>query len=108
MGGRSEIGHALPRHLTAKRLGRSQRHMMAPESGLTAQAVVVGAGPAGGRAAPAPPGGRVGAGPGGLTAAIALAVGGVETVLVAKRPERPDNRTSALLAGSVAMAAVSP
>jgi 2-octaprenyl-6-methoxyphenol hydroxylase len=58
--------------------------MMARESGLTAQAVVVGAGPAG------------------LTAAIALAVGGVETVLVAKRPERPDNRTSALLAGSVA------
>jgi 2-octaprenyl-6-methoxyphenol hydroxylase len=53
-------------------------------SNLTAQAVVVGAGPAG------------------LTAAIALAVGGVETMLVAKRPERPDNRTSALLAGSVA------
>jgi 2-octaprenyl-6-methoxyphenol hydroxylase len=44
----------------------------------------------------------VGAGPAGLTAAIALAVGGIETVLVAKRPERPDNRTSALLAGSVA------
>jgi 2-octaprenyl-6-methoxyphenol hydroxylase len=53
-------------------------------SNITAQAVVVGAGPAG------------------LTAAIALAVGGVETVLVAKRPERPDNRTSLLLAGSVA------
>ena len=53
-------------------------------SNATAQAVVVGAGPAG------------------LTAAIALAVGGIETVLVAKRPERPDNRTSALLAGSVA------
>lgn len=44
----------------------------------------------------------VGAGPAGLTAAIALAVGGIETVLVARRPERPDNRTSALLAGSVA------
>jgi len=44
----------------------------------------------------------LGAGPAGLTAAIALAVGGVETVLVAKRPERPDNRTSALLAGSAA------
>jgi len=44
----------------------------------------------------------VGAGPAGLTAAIALAIGGVETVLVAKRPEQPDNRTSALLAGSVA------
>ena len=44
----------------------------------------------------------VGAGPAGLTAAIALAVGGIETVLVAKRPEWPDTRTSALLAGSVA------
>jgi 2-octaprenyl-6-methoxyphenol hydroxylase len=53
-------------------------------SQITAQAVVVGAGPAG------------------LTAAIAFAVSGIETVLIAKRPERPDNRTSALLAGSVA------
>ena len=53
-------------------------------SDVTAEAVVVGAGPAG------------------LTAAIALALGGIETVLVAKRPDRPDNRTSALLAGSVA------
>src|SRR5215470_8365185 len=44
----------------------------------------------------------VGAGPAGLTAAIALAAGGIETVLIAKQPERPDNRTSALLAGSVA------
>jgi 2-octaprenyl-6-methoxyphenol hydroxylase len=44
----------------------------------------------------------VGAGPAGLTAAVALAVGGVETVLVARRPERPDNRTLMLLAGSVA------
>jgi 2-octaprenyl-6-methoxyphenol hydroxylase len=59
---------------------------MARQSGspIGAQAVVVGAGPAG------------------LTAAIALAVAGIETALVAKRPERPDNRTSALLAGSVA------
>jgi len=57
---------------------------MTRQGGSTAQAVVVGAGPAG------------------LTAAIALAVGGIETVLVAKRPEQPDNRTSALLAGSVA------
>src|SRR5215468_2408725 len=55
-----------------------------PGSNVTAEAVVVGAGPAG------------------LTAAIALAVGGIETVLLAKRPERPDSRTSALLAGSVA------
>ena len=53
-------------------------------SDLTAEVVVVGAGPAG------------------LTAAIALAVAGIETVIVAKRPDRPDNRTSALLAGSVA------
>src|SRR6202043_1457034 len=44
----------------------------------------------------------IGAGPAGLTALIALAVGGIETVLVAKRPERPDNRTSAVLAGSFA------
>jgi 2-octaprenyl-6-methoxyphenol hydroxylase len=58
--------------------------MTARQPNIAAQAVVVGAGPAG------------------LTAAIALAVGGVETVLVAKRPEQPDNRTSALLAGSVA------
>jgi 2-octaprenyl-6-methoxyphenol hydroxylase len=57
---------------------------MTRQGGSTAQAVVVGAGPAG------------------LTAAIALAVGGIETVLVAKRAEQPDNRTSALLAGSVA------
>ncbi len=43
----------------------------------------------------------VGAGPVGLTAAIALAASGVPTTLVAKRPE-PDNRTTALLGGSVA------
>jgi 2-octaprenyl-6-methoxyphenol hydroxylase len=44
----------------------------------------------------------VGGGPAGLTAAIALAVSGVSTTLVARRPDRPDNRTTALLAGSVA------
>jgi 2-octaprenyl-6-methoxyphenol hydroxylase len=43
----------------------------------------------------------VGGGPAGLTAAIALASAGVETALVAKRPP-PDNRTTALLSGSVA------
>ena len=43
----------------------------------------------------------VGGGPAGLTAAIALAEGGIPTVLVGKRPAIPDNRTTALLAGSV-------
>ena len=43
----------------------------------------------------------VGGGPAGLTAAIALASAGVETVLVAKGPAAPDHRTTALLAGSV-------
>ncbi len=43
----------------------------------------------------------IGAGPAGLTAAIALAAAGIETALVSKRPARPDNRTTALLAGSV-------
>lgn len=43
----------------------------------------------------------VGGGPAGLTAAIALAEGGITTVLAGKRPENPDNRTTALLAGSV-------
>ncbi len=43
----------------------------------------------------------VGGGPAGLTAAIALAEGGITTVLVGKRPAKPDNRTTALLAGSV-------
>jgi 2-octaprenyl-6-methoxyphenol hydroxylase len=43
----------------------------------------------------------VGGGPAGLTAAITLAGGGIDTVLVGKRPTRPDNRTTALLAGSV-------
>ena len=43
----------------------------------------------------------VGGGPAGLTAAIALAAGGVATVLIGKRPARADNRTTALLGGSV-------
>ncbi len=43
----------------------------------------------------------VGGGPTGLTAAIALASGGIPTMLIGRRPERPDNRTTALLAGSV-------
>ncbi len=43
----------------------------------------------------------VGGGPAGLTAAITLAGGGIDTVLVGKRPARPDNRTTALLGGSV-------
>src|ERR1700686_2306046 len=43
----------------------------------------------------------VGGGPVGLTAAIALAGAGIATVLIGKRPARPDNRTTALLAGSV-------
>jgi 2-octaprenyl-6-methoxyphenol hydroxylase len=43
----------------------------------------------------------VGGGPAGLTAAIALAAAGVETVLIAPAPPA-DNRTTALLSGSVA------
>ncbi len=43
----------------------------------------------------------VGGGPAGLTAAIALAGAGLATVLVGKRPQRRDNRTTALFAGSV-------
>ena len=43
----------------------------------------------------------VGRGPAGLTAAIALAEGGTQTVLVGLRPAKPDNRTTALLADSV-------
>src|SRR6266702_885510 len=43
----------------------------------------------------------VGGGPAGLTAAIALADAGIETALIARQPP-PDQRTSALLAGSVA------
>ncbi len=43
----------------------------------------------------------VGGGPTGLTAAIALAANGVPTALIAPSPP-PDNRTTALLSGSVA------
>ena len=43
----------------------------------------------------------VGAGPAGLTAAIALASAGVETVLIGKAAAATDHRTTALLAGSV-------
>jgi 2-octaprenyl-6-methoxyphenol hydroxylase len=43
----------------------------------------------------------VGGGPAGLTAAIALASAGVETVLVAGHAREGDNRTTALLTGSV-------
>ena len=44
----------------------------------------------------------VGGGPAGLTAAIALAAAGIRTALVSKPAVRPDNRTTALLGGSVA------
>jgi len=43
----------------------------------------------------------VGGGPAGLTAAIALAEAGLDTILAGKRPFPRDNRTTALLAGSV-------
>jgi 2-octaprenyl-6-methoxyphenol hydroxylase len=43
----------------------------------------------------------VGGGPAGMTAAIALAEAGIETALVCSRPQSRDNRTTALLAGSV-------
>jgi 2-octaprenyl-6-methoxyphenol hydroxylase len=43
----------------------------------------------------------VGRGPAGLTAAIALAEGGIATMLVGMRPTKTDNRTTALLAGSI-------
>jgi 2-octaprenyl-6-methoxyphenol hydroxylase len=43
----------------------------------------------------------VGGGPAGLTAAIALAGAGVATALLAPASFAPDNRTTALLAGSV-------
>jgi len=43
----------------------------------------------------------VGGGPAGLTAAITLAAGGIETVLAGKRPPATDNRTTALLGSSV-------
>jgi 2-octaprenyl-6-methoxyphenol hydroxylase len=44
----------------------------------------------------------IGGGPAGLIAALALAHYGVPTLLVARRPARIDNRTTALLASSVA------
>ena len=44
----------------------------------------------------------VGGGPAALTAAIALAQAGIGTVLAGRRPPRADNRTTALLAGSIA------
>ena len=44
----------------------------------------------------------IGGGPAGLIAALALAHFGVPVSLVARRPPRIDNRTTALLAGSVA------
>ncbi len=44
----------------------------------------------------------VGGGPAGLTAAIALAAAGRETAVISRRPPVPDNRTTALLTGSVA------
>ena len=44
----------------------------------------------------------VGGGPAGLTAAISLAEAGIGTALVGLRPAKTDNRTTALLAGSVA------
>jgi 2-octaprenyl-6-methoxyphenol hydroxylase len=44
----------------------------------------------------------IGGGPAGLIAALALAHYGVPVSLVARRPARIDNRTTALLAGSVA------
>jgi 2-octaprenyl-6-methoxyphenol hydroxylase len=43
----------------------------------------------------------VGGGPAGLTAAIALAEGGIATALIGNRAAYPDNRTTALLGGSV-------
>jgi 2-octaprenyl-6-methoxyphenol hydroxylase len=43
----------------------------------------------------------VGGGPAGLSAAVALAAAGLSTALIGKRPQRPDNRTTALLGGSV-------
>ena len=44
----------------------------------------------------------IGGGPAGLIAALALAHYGVPASLVARRPTRIDNRTTALLASSVA------
>src|SRR6476620_5807270 len=43
----------------------------------------------------------IGGGPAGLTAAIALAQAGARTALIARRTPYADNRTTALLGGSV-------
>lgn len=43
----------------------------------------------------------IGGGPAGLCAAIALAQAGVKTALIARRAPYPDNRTAALLRGSI-------
>ena len=43
----------------------------------------------------------VGVGPAGLMAAISLAAAGIQTTLIGTRPAKSDNRTTALLAGSV-------
>ena len=43
----------------------------------------------------------VGGGPAGLTAAVALAAGGVPTILIGRKPLQTDNRTTTLLASSV-------
>jgi 2-octaprenyl-6-methoxyphenol hydroxylase len=43
----------------------------------------------------------VGGGPSGLVAALALAAGGVETLLLAPKPPHADRRTTALLDGSI-------
>jgi 2-octaprenyl-6-methoxyphenol hydroxylase len=43
----------------------------------------------------------VGGGPAGLSAAIALAQAGASTALIARRAPYADNRTTALLGGSV-------
>ncbi|HET7193069.1 MAG TPA: UbiH/UbiF family hydroxylase [Pseudolabrys sp.] len=48
-----------------------------------------------------PPAIVIGGGPAGLTAAIALAGSGIATALAGKRSAKTDNRTTALLAGSV-------
>jgi 2-octaprenyl-6-methoxyphenol hydroxylase len=43
----------------------------------------------------------IGGGPAGLTAAIALAAAGIDSALISSPERRPDNRTTALLMGSV-------
>src|SRR5262249_61346918 len=77
MGG---LGDRLTGARSAFRIARSDEEWM---KNLTAEVIVVGAGPAG------------------LTAAIALAGAGIETMLIAKPASGPDYRTTALLEGSV-------